>query len=137
VINVVSHTIVGGELDQAGSASARLKEMLKKVGVQPNGMRRAVIAAYEAEMNVVIHARKGLMVICLNTDYVDVTVTDEGPGIVDIDQAMEEGFSTAPPAARELDSAQVWACPISRRTATGLPFTRLRVRGRNSALRSI
>jgi anti-sigma regulatory factor (Ser/Thr protein kinase)/Na+-translocating ferredoxin:NAD+ oxidoreductase RNF subunit RnfB len=101
-MNSDSYSIVGGDFDRAGYASSRLKEQLKKIGVEPALIRRAVIAAYEAETNVVIHARKGNMRVELDTGQIDVEVTDEGPGIPDIELAMKEGFSTAPPAAREL-----------------------------------
>jgi anti-sigma regulatory factor (Ser/Thr protein kinase)/Fe-S-cluster-containing hydrogenase component 2 len=97
-----TYTISGGDYERAGFAAGRLKEKLKRIGVEKDIVRRAVIAAYEAEMNVVIHARKGTLQVMLDTDRVDVQVTDEGPGIPDIDQAMQEGFSTAPAAAREL-----------------------------------
>lgn len=101
-MNTASYGIEGGDFDRAGSASRHLKEMLKKVGVEPGTVRRAMIAAYEAEINVVIHARKGVMDVLLYPDRLDVAVRDEGPGIPDIDRAMQEGFSTAPPAARKL-----------------------------------
>ena len=101
-MNTVSYRIVGGDLEQAGSASMGLKERLKKIGAAPQAVRRAVIAAYEAETNVAIHATGGDMRISLSPDRIDVEVADEGPGIPDIDLAMKEGFSTAPARAREL-----------------------------------
>ena len=65
-------------------------------------MRRVMIAAYEAEMNVVIYAQQGNMWVTLNTRQIQIEVSDGGPGIPDIDQALRVGFSTAPAAAREL-----------------------------------
>jgi anti-sigma regulatory factor (Ser/Thr protein kinase)/ferredoxin len=97
-----SYRIIGGDFEQAGSASSRLKEHLKKLGVEPKEMRRVMIVAYEAEMNVVIHARNGDMLVTLDNSQIAIEVKDEGPGIPDIDQAMKEGFSTAPSVAREL-----------------------------------
>jgi len=97
-----SYGIKGGDYDLAGSAASGLKEQLKRIGADPAAIRRAIIAAYEAEMNVVIHADKGTMRATLDAEQVDVEVADEGPGIPDIEQAMVEGFSTAPAAAREL-----------------------------------
>ncbi len=97
-----SYRIKGGNFEHAGSASSSLKERLKKIGVEIKDMRRVMITAYEAEMNVVIHARRGIMRITLNNGQIDIEVTDEGPGINNIDQAMKEGYSTAPAEAREL-----------------------------------
>jgi anti-sigma regulatory factor (Ser/Thr protein kinase)/Fe-S-cluster-containing hydrogenase component 2 len=97
-----SHTIDGGNFDRAGEASGRLKEALKRVGAAPGAVRRTVIAAYEAEMNVVIHAHGGALHAVIAPDRVDVDIVDRGPGIPDVDRAMQEGFSTAPDSARAL-----------------------------------
>ena len=96
-----SYAIVGGDYERAGAASRRLKDVLKRVGAEPDVIRRAMIAAYEAEMNVVIYAQKGHLRYTLGADRIDVDVEDEGPGIPDVALAMKEGYSTAPPAARE------------------------------------
>ena len=101
-MTVQHYTIISGDYDRAGLASRELKAQLKQIGVEAGVVRRATIAAYEAEMNVVIHASKGRMTVSLADDRVDVRVEDEGPGIPDVEQAMVEGFSTAPPEAREL-----------------------------------
>jgi len=102
VMNTEVYTIEGGDLARAGQASSRFKERLKRIGVGPKDIRRAIIAAYEAEMNVAIHARKGTMQVTIDTGQVDVEVMDQGPGISDTSLAMQEGFSTAPAFAREL-----------------------------------
>lgn len=96
------HAIQGGDYDSGGDGARRIKDVLKKIGVDPQRVRRTMVAAYEAEMNVVIHAYKGLMKVAIDPTQVDIAVTDEGPGIEDIGQAMKEGYSTAPAAAREL-----------------------------------
>ena len=97
-----TYDISGGDFQGAGAATSRLKEQLKRIGVEQETVRRAVIAAYEAEMNVVIHAREGNMRVMLDDRQIDVEVMDAGPGIPDIDRAMQEGFSTAPVEALEL-----------------------------------
>ena len=94
--------IAGGDYENGGAASKRLKDVLKKIGADAQTTRRVMIAAYEAEMNTVIHAKKGLMRFAVAPGQVEVAIEDEGPGIPDVGQAMREGFSTAPPAAREL-----------------------------------
>jgi anti-sigma regulatory factor (Ser/Thr protein kinase) len=94
--------VAGGDFARAGVVADCAKEALKRVGVDSGTIRRATIAVYEAETNVVVHAYRGTIRIMLDTDRIDVEVTDEGPGIPDIGAAMREGFSTASPAAREL-----------------------------------
>jgi len=94
--------ICDGDFERAGAASRLLKEQLKKIGVAPEILRRAMIAAHEAEMNVVIHARRGTMKAVLDDEQARVEVVDEGPGIADADLAMTEGYSTAGRQARRL-----------------------------------
>ena len=101
-MTTASYAIAGGDYAGAGSASSGVKEMLKRIGAEPRVVRRTMIAAYEAEMNVVVHAHGGTMRVVLDNGRLDVEVVDEGPGIPDIEEAMREGFSTAPPEAREL-----------------------------------
>ena len=97
-----SYAIAGGEYARAGAASRALKEVLQALGVEGDSLRRLLVASYEAEMNVVIHARRGNLAAAIEPDRVDVIVDDEGPGIADVALAMTEGYSTAPPAARAL-----------------------------------
>ncbi|MFH0964419.1 MAG: [Fe-Fe] hydrogenase large subunit C-terminal domain-containing protein [Planctomycetota bacterium] len=96
------YEIRGGDFERAGAASADLKSRLKRIGVEPEAIRRAVIAAYEAEMNLVIHADKGVMQVELSPGILRIELDDEGPGIPDIEKAMTPGFSTAPPYARAM-----------------------------------
>ncbi|MEW6197649.1 MAG: [Fe-Fe] hydrogenase large subunit C-terminal domain-containing protein [Planctomycetota bacterium] len=101
-MNATRYEIVGGDYERGGAASRSLKEQLKKVGADPAVVRRAMIAAYEAEMNVVIHAQRGELRASLDNGQLDVEVADEGPGIADIEAALRPGFSTASAKAREL-----------------------------------
>jgi anti-sigma regulatory factor (Ser/Thr protein kinase) len=116
-MNFIRRAIRGGDFDRGGAASRRLKEQLKKIGADPAAIRRAMIAAYEAEMNVVIHARKGLLRATFDTGRLNVEVVDEGPGISDIDQAMKEGYSTAPADARELGFGAGMGLPNIKRNS--------------------
>ena len=113
----LSYRILGGDFDSAGLATRKLKEQLAKIGVGAPVMRRAMIASYEAEMNVVIHARTGTLWARLDEEKLDLEVTDEGPGIPDVQLALREGWSTASSQARRWGSGQGWACRISERTA--------------------
>lgn len=101
-MSVASYTIQGGNFETGGVAARSLKTQLKKIGANPAVIRRAMIAAYEAEMNVVIHARRGSMRFEIDNGRLDVEVADEGPGISDVERALRPGFSTASSKAREL-----------------------------------
>ena len=97
-----SFPIAGGDFLTAGFASRALKEQLKRIGVDGQIMRRIMIAAYEAEMNVVIHARKGNLWVKFDHDRFDMEVIDRGPGIGDLALALKPGYSTASVEARQL-----------------------------------
>ncbi|HTX53233.1 MAG TPA: ATP-binding protein, partial [Candidatus Baltobacteraceae bacterium] len=98
----MSCRIHGGDFDQGGQATRRLKEKLVRLGVSGAVLRRAMIAAYEAEMNVVIHARTGTLWARLGDGRLELEVADEGPGIPDVQLALREGWSTASEKARQL-----------------------------------
>ena len=93
--------ITGGDFGKAGDASMQIKALLKKIGVAPDIVRRTVISTYEAEMNVCMYARKGVMRIHVSSECIDVEIADEGNGIEDIELAMQEGYSTATEEHRE------------------------------------
>lgn len=94
--------LMGGDFTNAGAASSELKSTLSKLGVSQDVVRRASIAAFEAEMNIIIHAVAGTMHYVVNNEEVRITLTDMGPGIEDIELAMQEGYSTAPDWVREM-----------------------------------
>jgi anti-sigma regulatory factor (Ser/Thr protein kinase)/Na+-translocating ferredoxin:NAD+ oxidoreductase RNF subunit RnfB len=119
-MNTATHAtyeIRGGDYARGGAASKQLKEILKKLGVEARTIRRTMVAAYEAEMNTVIHARGGAMRVAVDASQVDVVVEDEGPGIPDVQRAMTEGFSTAPAAARALGFGAGMGLPNIRKNA--------------------
>ncbi|MCE5314538.1 MAG: ATP-binding protein [Armatimonadota bacterium] len=92
----------GGDFNKAGDASSRVKRILQQIGANPTVIRRVAVACYEAEMNVVIHARHGFVMLDADPSRVLIVVEDEGPGIEDIAMAMTPGFSTAPDSVREM-----------------------------------
>ena len=92
----------GGDFTNAGFASSEIKKILQKLNVDPKVTRRVVVALYEAEVNIVAHAYRGVIKAEIETDKIVLRLIDEGPGIKDIAKAMEEGFSTASPAVREM-----------------------------------
>jgi len=116
-MTTATYEIRAGDFEHGGSASRALKEQLKRVGADPAVVRRAMIAAYEAEMNVVIHSQGGELRADLQDGRLDVEVVDRGPGIPDIEQAMREGFSTASPQARELGFGAGMGLPNIRKNS--------------------
>jgi anti-sigma regulatory factor (Ser/Thr protein kinase) len=94
--------IEGGDFAAAGTASSEVKKVLKQLNISPMIIRRIAVALYEAEVNVVAHAFSGEMTVNIESDKITICIVDEGPGIEDIDQAMEEGFSTASDKVREM-----------------------------------
>ena len=99
----IKKEITGGDFSNAGGISSELKNILQQAGLPPQFIRRVVIATYEAEMNVVIHAYRGTFSTSIYPDHVQVVLEDEGPGIPDVDLAFQEGFSTAPAHIREME----------------------------------
>ena len=98
----VHYEIQGGDFSTAGQASSEIKKLLKQFNIDPQIVRRIAIALFEAEVNVVAHAYKGIMKADIEPESIRVIVEDEGPGIEDIDKAMQEGFSTASEAVRQM-----------------------------------
>lgn len=97
-----SFPVEGGSFLNAGNVSSNIKTILKDLGVSKDTVRRASIVTYESEINIVSYARQGIIRLCVNPGYVQIEAVDEGQGIADIEQAMQEGFSTAPPSVREM-----------------------------------
>jgi len=102
--NVLSQSfeIIGGNFGRAGKASTTVKDILKELGIIPSIIRRTAIATYEAEMNVVMYAKKGEMTLRVTPEMVHLHLQDQGPGIPDIELAMKEGYSTATSEMREM-----------------------------------
>ncbi len=99
---ILEFNIKGGDFIQAGKASSKIKKKLKQLGVETSTVKRIVVAAYEAELNVVAHAVSGKLTAIFESDYILLNITDTGPGIENIDLAMEAGFSTATKKVREM-----------------------------------
>lgn len=97
-----SFPVEGGNFRAAGNVSGKIKRILKGLGVNDSIVRRVAIVTYEAEINIVSYARKGQITISVTPDWVQVRAIDEGPGIDDIELAMQEGWSTATPQVREM-----------------------------------
>ncbi len=94
--------VEGGDFTRAGYASSEIKKLLKRLNVDVGIIKRTVVAAYEAEVNIVAHAYSGTIYADVDKNNIRITFKDEGPGIEDIGQAMQEGYSTASDAVREM-----------------------------------
>ncbi|MBC8175055.1 MAG: CBS domain-containing protein [Candidatus Marinimicrobia bacterium] len=98
----LQYDIIGKDFNRAGEASSNLKKSLKTMGIPQQIIRRVAIATYEAEMNVVIYADSGSLTVRVTQESIVVEVVDSGPGIEDINKALEPGFSTADDWIRDL-----------------------------------
>ena len=119
----LAYDIRSGDFGGAGAASRDLKQHLKRIGAESDAVRRAMIAAYEAEMNVVIHTEGGRLEATVSDGQLDVDVVDRGPGIPDVTQAMREGFSTASSEARALGFGAGMGLPNIERNSDRLRVT--------------
>ncbi len=99
---VLEFPLTGSDFELAGEASSKIKRVLQQIGIRPDVIRRIAISAYEAELNVIIHATRGMIKATIQPDSTVVLVEDEGPGIPDLSLAMKEGYSTAPDHIREM-----------------------------------
>lgn len=96
------YIVPGDDFTRAGEASGSIKSVLKKIGVRPDVVRKVAISMYEGEINMVIHAGGGRIEVAIEPAYVDIKLIDQGPGIANVEQAMQEGYSTATAAVRNL-----------------------------------
>ncbi len=100
---ILRYDVLAHDFDHAGEASSKIKRALSRLGASPQIVRRAAIAAYEAEMNIVLHTDEGGEIVAeIQPRQIVIRAVDTGPGIPDVEQAMQPGFSTAPEWIREL-----------------------------------
>jgi serine/threonine-protein kinase RsbT len=109
--------IEGGNFNKAGFASSEVKRKLKQLNVNPEIIKRVVVSLYEAEVNVVAHAYEGDAYVEIDTEKIHIKLIDKGPGIPDIDKAMEIGYSTASSEVREMGFGAGMGLPNIRNNA--------------------
>jgi len=109
--------INGGDYSQGGQVATKIKRILKEIGINSSITRRAVIAVYEAEMNVVMYARKGTLNLMVTPSEIKVLMVDEGQGIPDIELAMQEGYSTASIQIQEMGFGAGMGLPNIKKNA--------------------
>ena len=92
----------GNDFTSAGQASVQVKKNLRQLGLDAETIKRVSIAMYEGEINMVIHAGGGEALVTVSESCIEIILKDQGPGIADIEKAMEAGYSTAPDSIRSL-----------------------------------
>ncbi|MCI9224216.1 MULTISPECIES: ATP-binding protein [unclassified Acutalibacter] len=116
----LEYQVPGDDFTRAGEASGDVKHKLKKLGYEPDAIRRVAIAMYEGEINLVIHGGGGEAVVDVDPDRVDIALIDQGPGIPDVEQAMQAGWSTAPDNVRALGFGAGMGLPNMKKYTDGM-----------------
>ncbi len=117
---LLTFTVPGDDFTRAGEASSIVKRNLKKLGLPPDTIRRIAIALYEGEINMAIHAHGGDIEVVIGNDCVELLLKDTGPGIPDIEKAMQEGFSTATAQVRNLGFGAGMGLPNMKRNSDSI-----------------
>ena len=105
----------GDDFTSAGQASVQVKKDLRRLGIDPETIRRVSIAMYEGEINMVIHAGGGVAEVRVTEEAIEIILADQGPGIADINLAMQDGYSTATETVRSLGFGAGMGLPNMKR----------------------
>ena len=114
---ILTYDIPADDFTRAGEASSDVKRKLKQMGVGPDAIRKVAIAMYEGEINMVIHAKGGEITVEITTEQIRMVLADVGPGIPDVELAMQAGYSTAPDEIRSLGFGAGMGLPNMKRNA--------------------
>ncbi|MGQ9603209.1 MAG: ATP-binding protein [bacterium] len=117
VIFFKEFSVTGMDFANAGSVSTEIKAILKEIGFDPVIVRRAAIAAYEGEMNIVMYADRGVVRLKVSPTHITIELEDEGRGIENIELAMQEGYSTATPEMRQMGFGAGMGLPNIKRNS--------------------
>lgn len=117
------YEVNGDDFTRAGETSSKVKKTLNQLGFNPEVVRKVAIAMYEGEINMVIHAGGGEAIVRVNEEYIEIILDDKGPGIKNIEQAMQEGFSTAPDQIRSLGFGAGMGLPNMKRYTDSMEIT--------------
>jgi anti-sigma regulatory factor (Ser/Thr protein kinase) len=112
-----TYQVLGRDYTNAGKVSTQIKDTLKRLGIPPTVVRRVAIVSYEAEMNLVMYASHGNILLNVSSEAVTLRIDDDGPGIPDVALAMQEGWSTATPEMREMGFGAGMGLPNIRKNA--------------------
>ena len=120
---VFRYNVEGNDFTSAGQASVQVKKNLRQIGLDSETIRKVSIAMYEGEINMVIHAGGGVAEVCVTEDYIDIILEDTGPGIEDIEKAMQAGYSTAPDNIRSLGFGAGMGLPNMKKNSDSMQIT--------------
>ncbi len=115
--------VEGDDFTSAGQASVQVKKNLRQLGFDAEIIRRVSIAMYEGEINMVIHAGGGVAEVVVSEEYIEIILEDNGPGIKDIDQAMQAGYSTATEQIRSLGFGAGMGLPNMKKNTDTMEIT--------------
>ena len=112
--------VQGNDFTSAGQASVQVKKNLRQLGLDAETIRRVSIAMYEGEINMVVHAGGGVAEVSVYDDYIEIVLDDKGPGIQDVEKAMQEGYSTATDRVRSLGFGAGMGLPNMKKNTDSL-----------------
>ena len=115
--------VLGNDFTSAGQASVQVKKNLRQLGFDSEIIRRVSIAMYEGEINMVIHAGGGIAEVVVTEEYIEIILEDNGPGIKDIEQAMQAGYSTASDKIRSLGFGAGMGLPNMKKNTDSMEIT--------------
>ncbi len=115
--------VEGNDFTSAGQASVQVKKNLRQLGFDSEIIRRVSIAMYEGEINMVIHAGGGVAEVIVSEEYIEIVLDDRGPGIADIDKAMQAGYSTASDTVRSLGFGAGMGLPNMKKNTDSMEIT--------------
>ena len=134
--NLIFHfDVLGNDFTSAGQASVQVKKNLRQLGFPPDIIRRVSIAMYEGEINMVIHAGGGIADVIVTEEHIEIVLEDNGPGIKDIEQAMQAGYSTATENIRSLGFGAGMGLPNMKKNTDSMEITSTRGVGTRIVMR--
>jgi serine/threonine-protein kinase RsbT len=119
----LKYMVNGGDFTRAGYASSEVRKVLKDLNIDQKKVKNIVVALYEAEVNIVAHAYSGVIEVEILPDWIKITLQDKGPGIENIEMAMQEGFSTASNEVREMGFGAGMGLSNMKKNADDLQIT--------------
>ena len=131
----VKFNLESGNFERAGEASSKNKKMLQQIGVANDIVRRIAIGTYEGEMNIIIHSLGGFVQAEFYSDYAQINMCDIGPGMPNLELALQEGYSTAPPHVREMGFGAGMGLPNMKRCADDFAITSELGKGTNITMK--